>query len=81
MIQVGLQFEPECSCMLIDTDVLRMVLGNTRWALGFTQYILNEIFDLADDFESILSDQEAFSQKCMSTLYDYLIEPITNVSQ
>lgn len=41
-----------------------MVLGNTRWALDFTQYILNEIFDLADDFESILSDQEAFSQKC-----------------
>lgn len=44
-----------------------MVLGNTRWALDFTQYILNEIFDLADDFESILSDQEAFSQKCKSS--------------
>ena len=45
-----------------------MVLGNTRWALDFTQYILNETFDLADDFESILSDQEAFGQKCMFTL-------------
>ena len=46
------------------TDVLRMVLGNTKWALDFSQYILNEIFDLVDEFESILSDQEALTQKC-----------------
>lgn len=49
--------------MLICADVLRMVLGNTRWVLDFSQYILNEVFDLADEFESVLSDQEAFTQK------------------
>lgn len=49
--------------MLIFADVLRMVLGNTRWVLDFSQYILNEVFDLADEFESVLSDQEAFTQK------------------
>lgn len=46
------------------TDVLRMVLGNAKWALEFSQYILNEVFDLADEFEGILSDQEALAQKC-----------------
>lgn len=45
-------------------DVLRMVLGNTKWALDFSQYILNEIFDLVDEFGSIISDQEALAQKC-----------------
>jgi len=49
--------------MLMFADVLRMVLGNTRWVLDFSQYILNEVFDLADEFESVLSDQEAFNQK------------------
>lgn len=45
-------------------DVLRMVLGNTKWALDFSFYVLNELFDLADDFESLSGDQEAFTQKC-----------------
>jgi mediator of RNA polymerase II transcription subunit 16 len=40
-----------------------MVLGNTKWALDFSLYILNELFDLADEFESVSSDQEAFNQK------------------
>lgn len=41
-----------------------MVLGNAKWALEFSQYILNEVFDLADEFEGVLSDQEALAQKC-----------------
>jgi mediator of RNA polymerase II transcription subunit 16 len=41
-----------------------MVLGNTKWALDFSFYVLNELFDLADDFESLSGDQEAFTQKC-----------------
>lgn len=45
-------------------DVLRMVLGNTKWALDFSFYVLNELFDLADDFEGLSADQEAFTQKC-----------------
>lgn len=41
-----------------------MVLGNTKWTLDFSHYIMDEIFDLADDFESVFNDQEAFTQKC-----------------
>lgn len=44
-----------------------MILGNTKWALDFSHYVLDELFDLQDDFESVFSDQEAFAQKgkCM----------------
>ena len=41
-----------------------MNLGNTKWTLDFSHFILSEIFDLADNFESVLNDQEAFTQKC-----------------
>jgi mediator of RNA polymerase II transcription subunit 16, fungi type len=44
-------------------DVVRMILGNSKWVLDFIQYILDELFDLADDFEALFSDQEAFAQK------------------
>lgn len=46
-------------------DILRMILGNARWSLSFLHFILSEIFDLAEDFESVLNDQEAFTQKRM----------------
>lgn len=42
-----------------------MILGNARWTLQFSHFILSEIFDLADDFESVFTDQEAFTQKRM----------------
>lgn len=51
--------------LLIETkDVLRMVLGNTKWTLDFSHFLLNEIFDLADEFEDVYHDPEAFTQKC-----------------
>lgn len=40
-----------------------MVLGNTKWALDFSYYILDELFELAEEFEPVFSDQEAFAQK------------------
>jgi mediator of RNA polymerase II transcription subunit 16, fungi type len=40
-----------------------MVLGNAKWVLDLTYYVLDEVFDLADEFESVFSDQEAFAQK------------------
>lgn len=42
-----------------------MILGNARWTLNFSHFILNEIFDLADEFENVFTDQEAFAQKRM----------------
>lgn len=48
---------------MVVEDVLRMVLGNTKWALDFLHYILNELFELADEFEPVFSDQEAFAHK------------------
>ncbi|EYE91177.1 mediator of RNA polymerase II transcription subunit 16 [Aspergillus ruber CBS 135680] len=64
-----------------DSDVLRMVLGNTRWVLDFSQYILNEVFDLADEFESVLSDQEAFTQKLKTTTSLPLIILLSSMSR
>lgn len=43
--------------------ILHALLGNTKWALDFSHYVLSEIFDLADDFENVLHDSEAFTQK------------------
>lgn len=40
-----------------------MILGNTRWTLDFSHFVLSEAFDLADEFESVLNDQEAFTLK------------------
>ncbi|KAN0067719.1 Mediator complex, subunit Med16 [Elaphomyces granulatus] len=50
-----------------DSDVLRMVLGNAKWILDLSYYVLDDVFDLADEFESVFSDQEAFAQKVKST--------------
>lgn len=55
-------------------EILRMILGNARWTLNFSHFILSEIFDLADDFESVFTDQEAFTQKRMD------IKPLATVS-
>lgn len=41
-----------------------MVLGNTKWTLDFSHFLLNEIFDMADEFEGVFNDPEAFTQKC-----------------
>ncbi|KKK26961.1 mediator of RNA polymerase II transcription subunit 16 [Aspergillus rambellii] len=64
-----------------DPDVLRMVLGNTKWALDFASYILNELFDLADEFEGLSSDQEAFTQKLKSTTSLPLIILLSSMSR
>ncbi|KAL4809606.1 mediator of RNA polymerase II transcription subunit 16 [Aspergillus unguis] len=64
-----------------DPDVLRMVLGNSRWVLDFFKYILKEIFDLADEFESVSSDQEAFNQKLKSTSSLPLILLLSSMSR
>ncbi|KAJ5664605.1 Mediator complex subunit Med16 [Penicillium macrosclerotiorum] len=50
-----------------DPDILRMLLGNTKWALDFSFFILSGIFDLADEFDSVSTDQEAFNQKLKTT--------------
>ncbi|GMF80069.1 unnamed protein product [Aspergillus oryzae] len=51
-----------------DADAIRILLGNTKWALDLLHYVLNDLLDLADDLESLLSDQEAFAQKCQYTI-------------
>lgn len=40
-----------------------MVYGNAKWALYFTQYILDDLFALAKEFEPVIDDQDAFAQK------------------
>ncbi|CRG85078.1 Mediator of RNA polymerase II transcription subunit 16 [Talaromyces islandicus] len=50
-----------------DQDVLRMVHGNVKWALDLILYVLDDLFQLAQEFEPVLDDQEAFAQKVKST--------------
>ncbi|OJK00380.1 hypothetical protein ASPACDRAFT_1868972 [Aspergillus aculeatus ATCC 16872] len=71
----GIQAEPH------DPDVLRMVLGNTKWALDFSLYILHELFNLADEFEDVSSDQEAFNQKLKTTNSLSLIILLSSMSR
>jgi mediator of RNA polymerase II transcription subunit 16 len=40
-----------------------MILGNAKWTLDFSHFILSEILDLAAEFEDVFNDQEAFTQK------------------
>lgn len=47
----------------IQIDVLRMILGNTKWVLGFYHFVVDELFGLAAEFEPVFSDSEAFAQK------------------
>ncbi|KAJ5140385.1 hypothetical protein N7448_003793 [Penicillium atrosanguineum] len=61
------QHNKEGQSEALDAEILRMLLGNTKWALDFDHFILGEIFDLADEFESVFTDQEAFTQKLKST--------------
>ncbi|KAJ5279815.1 Mediator complex subunit Med16 [Penicillium angulare] len=46
-----------------DPEILRVILGNIKWVLDFSHYILSEVFDLADEFEDLFTDQEVFAQK------------------
>ncbi|KAJ5246826.1 Mediator complex subunit Med16 [Penicillium chermesinum] len=51
----------------LDPEILRVILGNTKWALSFASYLLSEVFDLADEFDGLFTDQEAFTQKLKTT--------------
>ncbi|KAJ5893975.1 Mediator complex subunit Med16 [Penicillium taxi] len=50
-----------------DPEILRMIWGNTKWTLDFSHYIMAEIFDLTEQFESTFTDQEAFTKKLKTT--------------
>lgn len=40
-----------------------MVHGNVKWALDLILYVLDDLFQLFQEFEPVLDDQEAFAQK------------------
>lgn len=50
--------------LITSEEILQMLLGNIKWVLDFTHFILSEAFDLADEFDALFTDQEAFTQKC-----------------
>ncbi|KAI9368032.1 mediator complex, subunit Med16 [Aspergillus egyptiacus] len=64
-----------------DPDVLRIVLGNTKWALDFCLYIMNEVFELADEFAGVSPDQESFNQKLKTTTSLPLIILLSSMSR
>lgn len=64
-----------------DPDVLRMVFGNTKWALEFLHYILNGLFDLADDLENTFNNPEVFAQSVKSTASLPLVIVLSSMSR
>lgn len=69
-----IQYRLQHMILIAASGILHALLGNTRWALDLFRYILSEIFDLADEFESVLHDSEAFTQKC--TFHPHNIRPV-----
>jgi len=45
-----------------DPDVLRMILGNVKWALDLAKYLIDDLFEMADNLENIPTDPNSFSQ-------------------
>ncbi|KAI9041628.1 mediator of RNA polymerase II transcription subunit 16 [Aspergillus affinis] len=64
-----------------DPDALRILLGNTKWALDFLHFVLNDLLDLADEFEDVFSDQEAFAQKLKTATSLPLIILLSSMSR
>ncbi|KAJ5098862.1 Mediator complex subunit Med16 [Penicillium argentinense] len=64
-----------------DPEILRMILGNAKWTLDFSHWVLSEVFDLADEFESVFNDQEAFTQKLKSTTSIPLLTLLSSMSR
>lgn len=63
------------------SEILRMILGNAKWTLDFSHFVLSEILDLAADFEDVFNDQEAFTQKRKShPSYIYHAQLYTNTA-
>lgn len=54
-----------------------MILGNAKWTLDFSHFVLSEILDLAAEFEDVFNDQEAFTQKRESYLSS--LPPISGI--
>ncbi|KAJ5714011.1 Mediator complex subunit Med16 [Penicillium malachiteum] len=63
-----------------DPEVLKVILGNIKWVLDFSHWILSEMFDLADEFESI-TDQEGFMQKLKTVNSTSLLVLLSSMSR
>ena len=42
-----------------------MILGNVRWALDLAKYLIDDLFELADNFENVPADPNSLQQSCM----------------
>ncbi|KAJ5946495.1 Mediator complex subunit Med16 [Penicillium verhagenii] len=64
-----------------DPEILRVLMGNIKWVLDFTHFVLSEVFDLADDFESLFTDLDAFTQKLKTANSAPLIILLSSMSR
>jgi mediator of RNA polymerase II transcription subunit 16 len=39
-----------------------MILGNVKWALDLAKYLIDDLFEIADNLENILTDPNSLSQ-------------------
>ncbi|KAK2809449.1 hypothetical protein FQN49_008613, partial [Arthroderma sp. PD_2] len=47
--------EVECH----DPEVLRITLGNVKWALDLAKYLVDDLFEISDNFSSHMNNQES----------------------
>ena len=45
-----------------NADVLRMILGTVKWALDLAKYLIDDLFEMADNLENVPTDVNSFSQ-------------------
>jgi mediator of RNA polymerase II transcription subunit 16 len=51
----------------VSTEILRIILGNVKWALDFAKYLIDHLFELAEDLHSQPSEPGSAPQACMAT--------------
>lgn len=67
--------KPRVSTKLIfySLDILKIILGNVEWALDLAKYLVDDLFELADNIEKQPSESTSGPQPCMSRSSFYFI--------
>ncbi|KAF3483237.1 uncharacterized protein GIQ15_02561 [Arthroderma uncinatum] len=70
--------ESECH----DPEVLRITLGNVKWALDLAKYLVDDLFEISDNFGNQVNSQESGTSPADSALkvdvYEKLLASVDN---
>ena len=59
-------------------EILKIILGNVRWALDLAKYLVDDLFELAENFNKQPSETSSGTQACMC--YPIFLIPIFSVA-